>query len=249
MKDRIAVAQASSGEVALPPRVQEALGQLVGSAKEGLLALERRRRARRARRADGRGGRRGRRPEGQARPGADRGPARPRVGRGDARRPTRRRWSGRACAAPTAQRRCRLQTYEHFADRDPLTQVGAGADARRRLDAPLPAHAGAGRRAGRAGGAVDVEVVGLAHLHRAHPPRARRADEPPPRRRPAGGDDDRRARAAGTHQRRRARDHDRGREDPARALGREHRERDRRDRAARPTWSSAASTPSRGSCS
>src|SRR3982750_1086474 len=29
----------ASGEFALPPRVQEALGQLVGSAKEGLLAL------------------------------------------------------------------------------------------------------------------------------------------------------------------------------------------------------------------
>jgi hypothetical protein len=28
-----------AGELALPPRVQEALGQLVNSAKEGLLAL------------------------------------------------------------------------------------------------------------------------------------------------------------------------------------------------------------------
>ena len=40
-----------------------------------------------------------------------------------------------------------------------------------------------------------------------------------------------------------------GVEDPARALGRRDRERDRRDRAALATWSSAASTPSRGSCS
>src|SRR5712691_1902772 len=31
--------QVGHGELALPPRVQEALGQLVGSAKEGLLAL------------------------------------------------------------------------------------------------------------------------------------------------------------------------------------------------------------------
>jgi putative transposase len=31
--------QVGSGELALPPRVQEALGELVGSAKEGLLAL------------------------------------------------------------------------------------------------------------------------------------------------------------------------------------------------------------------
>src|SRR3982750_2183987 len=29
----------ASGELALPPRIQEALGELVGSAKEGLLAL------------------------------------------------------------------------------------------------------------------------------------------------------------------------------------------------------------------
>src|SRR6478672_2332281 len=32
-------AEGSSGELALPPRVQEALGELVSSAKEGLLAL------------------------------------------------------------------------------------------------------------------------------------------------------------------------------------------------------------------
>jgi putative transposase len=35
----VSLAQASSGEVVLPERVQEALGQLVGSAREGLLAL------------------------------------------------------------------------------------------------------------------------------------------------------------------------------------------------------------------
>jgi putative transposase len=35
----VPLAQASSGEVVLPARVQEALGQLVGSAREGLLAL------------------------------------------------------------------------------------------------------------------------------------------------------------------------------------------------------------------
>jgi hypothetical protein len=32
-------AECSAGELALPPRVQEALGELVGSAREGLLAL------------------------------------------------------------------------------------------------------------------------------------------------------------------------------------------------------------------
>jgi putative transposase len=35
----VSLAQAGNEEVVLPARVQEALGQLVGSAKEGLLAL------------------------------------------------------------------------------------------------------------------------------------------------------------------------------------------------------------------
>ena len=35
----VSLAQASMDEMALPARVQEALGELVGSAKEGLLAL------------------------------------------------------------------------------------------------------------------------------------------------------------------------------------------------------------------
>ena len=39
MDENVAVAQATSQEVVLPVRVQEALGQLVGEAKEGLLAL------------------------------------------------------------------------------------------------------------------------------------------------------------------------------------------------------------------
>ena len=39
MSSNVPVAQATSDEVVLPERVQEALGQLVGAAKEGLLAL------------------------------------------------------------------------------------------------------------------------------------------------------------------------------------------------------------------
>ena len=39
MNSNVAVAQATTQEVVLPARVQEALGQLVGAAKEGLLAL------------------------------------------------------------------------------------------------------------------------------------------------------------------------------------------------------------------
>ncbi len=37
-REQVATAE-QAGELALPPRVQEALGQLVGSAREGLLAL------------------------------------------------------------------------------------------------------------------------------------------------------------------------------------------------------------------
>lgn len=39
MKSNVSVAGATMNEVVLPERVQEALGQLVGAAKEGLLAL------------------------------------------------------------------------------------------------------------------------------------------------------------------------------------------------------------------
>ena len=39
MNRNVALAQAGMDEVVLPARVQEALGQLVGAAKEGLLAL------------------------------------------------------------------------------------------------------------------------------------------------------------------------------------------------------------------
>jgi hypothetical protein len=39
VKENVPVAQATNDEAVLPPRVQEALGQLVGAAKEGLLAL------------------------------------------------------------------------------------------------------------------------------------------------------------------------------------------------------------------
>ena len=39
MKCNVPVAEATEGEGVLPERVQEALGELVGAAKEGLLAL------------------------------------------------------------------------------------------------------------------------------------------------------------------------------------------------------------------
>ena len=140
----VPVAEAINEEAVLPERVQEALGQLVGAAREGLLALSVEvglgvlgelmeaeveevvgpkgkhnpdRIAVRHGHEDGEvtlGGRRV-------------GVSRPRVRTAD------------------GEPRCRLQTYEHFADRDPLGDGRAGADARRRFDAPVSARAGAGR--------------------------------------------------------------------------------------------------------
>jgi len=68
VKETVSVAQATSDEAVFPERVQEALGRLVGAAKEGAAGAFGRRRARRLERDDGRGGRRGDGPEGQARP-------------------------------------------------------------------------------------------------------------------------------------------------------------------------------------
>ena len=121
-------------ESPLPPQVQEALGELVGAAREGLLALSvgvglgvvqalmelevaevvgpkgkhnPERTAKRHGHEDGSmtlGGRRV-----QVR--------RPRVRSGD------------------DKRELPVRTYEYFADRDPLTRAGDGSHARRRLDA------------------------------------------------------------------------------------------------------------------
>ena len=65
------VTTAEARESPLPAEIQEALGELVGAAREGLLALSVGRRARRRASADGGRGRRGRRSEGQAQPGPD----------------------------------------------------------------------------------------------------------------------------------------------------------------------------------
>ena len=119
-REQVATSEVAS-ELALPPGVQEALGQLVGSAKEGLLALSVGVGLGVLARADGRGSRRCGRREGQARPGADRGAARPAGGRGDARRPSVGVERPRVRSAD-GRSEIRLQTYEYFADRDPLTR-------------------------------------------------------------------------------------------------------------------------------
>ena len=76
MSSNVPVAEATRDEAVLPERVQEALGQLVGAAKEGLLALSVGVGLGVSDRVDGRGGRRCRGPEGQAQPRPDRGQAR-----------------------------------------------------------------------------------------------------------------------------------------------------------------------------
>jgi len=122
VKSNVSLAQASTEEVVLPERVQEALGQLVGSAKEGLLAL-----------SVGVGlgvlaelleeevvdvvGAKGRHdPERTAvRHGHESGEVTLGGRRAQVERPRVRSADGRA--------EVRLQTYEHFADRDPLTKA------------------------------------------------------------------------------------------------------------------------------
>ena len=84
------------------------------------------------------------------------------AGERDARRSARRRFSGRGCGPPTAARRCRLQTYAHFADRDPLTGVVLERMLAGVSHAPLRAHAEPVGDDVERGVAVDIEVRGLA---------------------------------------------------------------------------------------
>jgi hypothetical protein len=71
----VTLEQVGGEELALPLRIQEALGELVDSAKEGLLALSVGVGLGVLARAARRRGCRDRRAEGQAYPGAHRGPA------------------------------------------------------------------------------------------------------------------------------------------------------------------------------
>ena len=228
----VPVAQATNDEYVLPERVQEALGQLVGAAKEGLLALSVEvglgvLRELLEQEVDELVGPKGKwNPDRTAvRHGQENGE----VTLGGRRVPVKR---PRARTAD-GESELPLATYEHFADRDPLGRGRAGADAGRCLDPPVPPGAGAGRRAGRDRRAVDVEVGGVQDVRSSGPaigcgslmnrPLVRSA---------ARGDHARRDRAARVHQHRRAGDHDRGREARARAVGGIERERDRRQRAA-----------------
>ena len=177
MSSNVPVAQATMQEAVLPERVQEALGELVGAAKQGLLAL-----------SVGVGlgvltelmeeevddvvGAKGKHNLERAavRHGHEAGGVTLGGRRVEVQRPRVRSADGEG-EVP-------LETYQHFADRDPLGRVVlermlAGVSTRR-----VPAHAGAGRRAGRDSGAVDLQVGGIQNVRGAHPDRAGRADEP-----------------------------------------------------------------------
>jgi hypothetical protein len=122
VKETVPVAEATNDEAALPERVQEALGELVGAAKEGLLAL-----------SVGVGlgvlsemmeeevdevvGPKGKHnPERTAvRHGHEDGEVTLGGRRVEVERPRARTADGES--------EVRLQTYEHFADRDPLARV------------------------------------------------------------------------------------------------------------------------------
>jgi hypothetical protein len=102
----VSLEQVGTSELGLPPRAGS-VGRARRLGEGGAARAERRRRLGRGRRADGGRGRRGRRPEGRARPGAQRGAARPRGRRGDARRAGASSWNGRGRAPLTARARCR----------------------------------------------------------------------------------------------------------------------------------------------
>ena len=121
MKCNVPVAEAINDEAVLPERVQQALGQLVGAAKEGLLALVGGGWAGCAQRAareevDELVG-----PKGKRDPDRTAVVTATRTG-GDAGRPT---CTGQAAASEDRGRRVggAASTYDHFADRDQLGEV------------------------------------------------------------------------------------------------------------------------------
>ncbi len=231
MKGNVSAAQAVTRiEHPLPARVQEALGELVGVAQKGLLAL-----------SVGVGlgvlaelmeeevteivGPKGRHdPErGAVRHGREGG----KVTLGGRRVPIER---PRVRAADDSGEMA-LSVYRHFADRDPLSRIvlermlaGVSCQRYERTQEPV------GEQIERQARGVSKSAISRTFIERTREA-LRRADGPPPRRRAPGRPDVRRHRAEGTHQRRGARDHQRWPHDPARAL--------RRDRPRTPPWATA----------
>jgi hypothetical protein len=232
VKETVPVAQATMPEAVLPERVQEALGQLVGAAKEGLLAL-----------SVGVGlgvlselmeeevddvvGPKGKHnPDRVAvRHGHEDGEVTLGGRRLEVKRPRVR--------AADGETEVPLATYQHFADRDPLARVVlermlAGVSTRRyrRTQEPVGEDVETRSRS------TSKSAVSRTFVERTRESLGELMARQLGDLRLVSGDDARRAGAEGPDDDRRAGDHDRGREDAARSLGREHRECDRRDRAS-----------------
>ena len=195
------VVTSEAGGLALPPRVQEALGELVSSAKEGLLALsvgvglgvltellEEE--------VEGVVGPKGKhdRERTAVRHGHESGEVTLGGRRVGVERPRVRGADGGSEVA--------LRSFQHFADRDPLSrhvleQMLAGVSTRRfeRTREPVGAEVEAAAR--------STSRRRSPRVRRAHAREPDRADEPPARRRPPGGADAGRDRAQGPLLRRR----------------------------------------------
>jgi hypothetical protein len=167
VKSNVPVAEAINDETVLPERVREALGQLIGVAREGLLALSVEvglgvLRELLEAEVDQVVGPKGKwnRDRSAVRHGHEDGEVTLGGRRVAVERPRVRTADGEA-EVP-------LATYEHFAGRDQLE----GVVLERMLsgvESQVPACRGAGRRAGRAGRPLDVEVGGVAHVRAARP--------------------------------------------------------------------------------
>ena len=185
------VTAVEASESALPPRIQEALGELVGSAREGLLAL-----------SVGVGlsvvhelmeleveqvvGPKGKHnPDRTAkRHGHDDGAMTLGGRRVAVRRPRVR--------TADDEHELSVQTYEYFADRDPLTRAVmdrmlAGVSTRKFAAVGEPVGLGVETASTATG-----KFVGVGDVRRAHPNRPGRADVAPPGRHPPRRDDARR---------------------------------------------------------
>ena len=185
------VTSAEALERPLPAQIQEALGELVGAAREGLLALSVGvglsvvHELMEAEVCEIVGPKSKHNPDRTAkRHGHERGSMTLGGRRVQVSRP-RVRSADDAHELP-------VETYEYFADRDPLTCVVmnrmlAGVSTRKYV-----ARGRAGRRGRRAGRVIHRQVVGVGDVHRAYPHRARGADGAPAVGRAPRGDDARR---------------------------------------------------------
>ena len=248
MKCNVPVAEAITDEGVLPERVQEALGEMVGAAREGLLALSVEvgldvLRGLLEEEVDELVGPKGKwnRDRTAVRHGHEDGEVTLGGRRVQVKRPRARTADGES-EVP-------LVTYEHFADRDQLADVVlermlAGVSTRkyRRAQEPVGEQIDGGERS-TSKSAVSQDV-------RAADPRpAVEPDEPPAGRPAPGGDHARRDRAARPHEHRRAwGSRPRARSSRSGCGTARPRTRPSRPRCS-PTSSTAASTSSRGCCS